>query len=86
MYYPPKPCILINMKNDNLYRTTVTTLRPGHSTETHVLKVWKEDGPLTDPLSTANDTPFKVHISKDYGYILKMERDYLARKITSICP
>ena len=66
------------MKKENIYRTTVTTLRPGHSTETHVLKVWNKT------LNT--ETPFKVHVSKDYGYILKMERDYLSRKITSICP
>ena len=66
------------MKKENIYRTTVTTLRPGHSTETHVLKVWNKT------LNT--ETPYKVHVSKDYGYILKMERDYLSRKITSIFP
>ena len=71
------------MKKENMYRTTVTSAPYSNR---HVLKVWKEDGPLTDPLSTANDTPHKVHISKDYGYILKMERDYLSRKITSIFP
>ena len=67
-----------NMKNDNLYRTTVTTLRPGHSTETHVLKVWNKT------LNT--ETPYKVHVSKSYHYICEMERGYLARKITPISP
>ena len=70
-----------SMKKENIYRTIVTTLRHGHSTETHVLKVWRNTRPGSE-----SETPYKVHISKDYGYILKMERDYLSRKITSIFP
>ena len=59
------------MKKENIYRTTVTTLRPGHSTETHVLKVWLK--------SSDSETPYKVHISKSYSYICEMERGYLSQ-------
>ena len=64
-----------SMKKENIYRTIVTSAPLSNR---HVLKVWKK--------SSDSETPYKVHISKDYGYILKMERDYLSRKITSIFP
>jgi len=64
-----------SMKNENIYRTE-RWLAP--YSNRHILKVWKK--------SSDSETPYKVHVSKDYGYILKMERDYLSRKITSIYP
>ena len=78
---PPKIANMESMKKENMYRTTVTCLRPGSITQTYVLKVWsraRSDGRMV--------IPYRVHISKDHGYILKMERDYLSRKITSIFP
>ena len=82
----PKIANMESMRNEKIYQTTVTTLRPGHSTETHVLKVWKCDRDINGVTSLLDKTPYKVHISKDYGYILKMERGYLAQKITPIFP
>jgi len=67
-----------SMKKENIYRTTVTSAPYSNR---HVLKVWRNTRPGSE-----SETPYKVHVSKDYGYILKMERDYLSRKITSIFP
>ena len=55
-----------------MYKTTLTTRNIGQRIETHVLRVWSKGQDKTE-------VPYRTHVSKNYPYIVKLEKEYLAQ-------